>query len=91
MAQQPRAQGSSTNSAFKSLKPKMEVTKITGATEELLYDELQAFEDDMRDLGILDYGEVAFYQMKNAVEGAARDIVDLALLEDRLGIKAIYH
>ena len=90
-AQQPRAQGSAGyNNAFKSLKPKMEVAKITGATEELLFDELQAFEDDMRDLGILDYGEVAFYQMKNAVEGAAKDIVELALFEDRLGIKAIY-
>ena len=63
LAQQPRASGSTgNNNAFKSLKPKTEVTKITGATEELLSDELQSFEDDMRDLGILDYGEVAFYQ-----------------------------
>jgi len=92
-AQQPRAAGSAGgyNNAFKSLKPKTEVTKITGATEEVLFDELHFFERDLHDLGILDFAETAFYQLKNAIEGSARDIVDLALFEDRLGIKAIYH
>ena len=90
LTQPPRGAGNTGNSnAFKSLKPKMEVTKITAATEELLFDELQSFEDDLRDLGIFDYAEAAFYQLKNAVEGAARDIIDLALFEARLGIKTI--
>ena len=56
-----------------------------------MFEELHNFERDLHDLGILELGEVAFYQLKNAVEGAARDIVELALLEEHLGIKAIYN
>ena len=92
MSNQP-SQGPSQSTrrqVFKDLKPKGEVTKITGATEETLFEELYSFERDLNDLGIQDFSETAFYQLKNAVEGSAKDIIELALIDPNLGLKLMY-
>ena len=62
---------------YRHLKPKKDVTKVTcDGAEELLVEMVQ-FEVDLGELGININSEAAYRQLKAAVQGKAREVLDL--------------
>ena len=64
---------------YRSLKPKREMTKLTAVEAKTLMNELMDFELDLRELGVVEMTETAFFQLRASVAGEAKDIVELAM------------
>ena len=69
------AQGS--DAGYRHLKPKKDVTKVTCEGAEELMVELMQFEVDMGELGVSLMSEAAYRQLRAAVSGKAREVLDL--------------
>ena len=70
------------NQGYRALKPKRDVTHIKGIDAATLMNEIYSFETDLMELGVTILGESAFFQLRSVTNGAARDVLDFALLRE---------
>ena len=59
------------------LKHKRDVTKVTAEGAEELMNEMAQFEVDLGELGVHPYSEAAYRQLRAAVTGKAREVLEL--------------
>ena len=68
---------------YRALRPKKDITKITASGARALMIELNQFEIDLGELGVSTGSEAAYRQLRAISEGAARDIIDLEMVQGR--------
>ena len=74
--------GNNTNSGsdshgYRALKPKKDMTRLSGENARVFMDELDQFEVDLNELGLSTFSEAAYRQLRAMVEGKARDVVNI--------------
>ena len=69
------------NQGYRALKPKKEMTRVTGADARVVMSEFAQFEVDLNELGLSQNSEAAYRQLRAMTEGKAKDVVDLSLVQ----------
>ena len=65
---------------YRALKPKLNITNITAASDQILMTEMSQFNVDLGELGVRLNSEAGFRQLRSATTGRAKDTVELALV-----------